>query len=557
VTSLFLRDEATGTSWQIWPATEPVPPGRVHEGGTYLFELQDPNAPVADLLIDDTPLVALRSLTSDTARWRWSPGFYAGAVEAELRRPGRRAQRFAILTDPDHRKLTRDGFNAMVREILEDSLALFALSGFRTRIAAGSRRPPPLARLEFLRSRMDELESVVDGIVRNPRRRLTAQQTVETYHRAARATGPEVLRSFRSGRILRQTGRQSHLPRALKGMLPQHIRFRRCITSLDLPEHRQMKSCLRRWAQWLETTADALEKVRRSKEDDTETGLKRSTEIWASRCRGMARRISQLAGARVFADSREVPPRLILSPLFRNDPLYRRFYDLWRDISLGLAAIFGDFLNMPLSRTFELYELWCFLRLVRAGAEIFGLQGFDTGGLFVRNAADGVTLATGAETVTFGTGWTFFFKRQYNEFWSSEDGHGSVSCGMIPDIVLTWEPQGRDGACRLIILDAKYRIEKGLNAALASIHAYRDALVRKTESDTTEPVVSAAWLLSPHAPKTSSHYRATSMPGRLFHPDYRTDFRFGAFTLRPGMSAAQIAATLQEIISVPTTVSAP
>lgn len=34
--------------------------------------------------------------------------------------------------------------------------------------------------------------------------------------------------------------------------------------------------------------------------------------------------------------------------------------------------------------------------------------------------------------------------------------------------------------------------------------------------------------------------------------DYRANFRCGAFTLRPGMSAAQIAATLKEIIAVPT-----
>jgi hypothetical protein len=59
----------------------------------------------------------------------------------------------------------------------------------------------------------------------------------------------------------------------------------------------------------------------------------------------------------------------MLSAVFRNDPLYRAFYRLWQDIKLGIAAVFGNFLNLPLAPTFELYELWCFLRLVRAAAE--------------------------------------------------------------------------------------------------------------------------------------------------------------------------------------------
>ena len=37
----------------------------------------------ADLVINDTPLEALRAQI-DAARWRWSPGFHAGLVEAEL-----------------------------------------------------------------------------------------------------------------------------------------------------------------------------------------------------------------------------------------------------------------------------------------------------------------------------------------------------------------------------------------------------------------------------------------------------------------------------------------
>ena len=39
------------------------------------------------------------------------------------------------------------------------------------------------------------------------------------------------------------------------------------------------------------------------------------------------------------------------------------------------------------------------------------------------------------------------------------------------------------------------------------------------------------------------------MPGRLFHPEYRRDFRFGAVTLRPGMGAGELREVLRAIIA--------
>jgi hypothetical protein len=115
----------------------------------------------------------------------------------------------------------------------------------------------------------------------------------------------------------------------------------------------------------------------------------------------------------------------MLSAVFRNDPLYRAFYRLWQDIKLGIAAVFGNFLNLPLAPTFELYELWCFLRLVRAAAEEFGPAGVDIRDLFITDAAGGVTLAAGAVTVSVGADWKLFFQKQYRQFWIEPDRRGS------------------------------------------------------------------------------------------------------------------------------------
>jgi hypothetical protein len=545
--ALLIRSEATGAAWQVWPDAEPATPGAVQETGSYLFELNDAaDAGAADLLIDDQPLEALRASATAAARWRWQPGFHAGTVEAELRLPGNNPRRFEVVTDPDLRKLTREDFDSMVREILDDTFALFSLSSFRKSVAKGAgTRPPAIARLEFLRSRIDELETVVAAITRSPRRMLAAEEMVLPWHRATRATGPEILKSFRSGRILAEQGKPSRLPAALQGFLPERIRVRQRRSTLDLPEHRQMGACLRAWSAWLGAVADVL--GRGAGGVDTET--RRELSGWALRCRRLARRVGRMAIAEPFAEAADAPPRLMLSSLLRNDPAYRRFYRLWQDMNLGIAAVFGDFLNMPLSRTFELYELWCFLRLVRAAVEEFGPAGVVLDDLFISDAAGGLTFAAGAVTVPVGAGWKLCFQKQYREFWIEPDRRGSFSRIMTPDVVAMRGPGDPLDAVRLIILDAKYRIDEGLNAALNSIHTYRDALVREAQAGTVEGIVTAAYLLTPFVPLVGAGYQATPLPGRLFHPEYRSSFRFGAVTLRPGMTPAELVAALRIIIA--------
>jgi hypothetical protein len=522
-----------------------VPPGAVREGASYLFELRDSDAALdADLLIDDLPAEALRSRQPSVARWRWQPGFHAGMVEAVLRLPGAGPRRFEITTDPDLRKLTRDDFDAMVRELLEDTFALFSLSAFRKGIARQpGNRPPPLARLEFLRSRANEIVETVTAIGRAPRHFLRAEEVTVPAHRASRATGPEIIKSFRSGAIRHETVSPSRLPAALGGRLPAQITLRQRWNSVDIPEHRQMKACLKAWAAWLGSVADVL--ARTDAADDAE--ITSTAAAWAVRTKQVGRRLAGAAASPFLADVGEAMPQLHMSALFRRHPAYQRFYRLWQDMNLGLAALFGDFLNMPLARTFKLYELWCFLRLLRAAAEEYGPAGVDLSSLFTGGAAGGVTLAAGAVTVPIGAGNVLCFQRQYREYWIEPDGQGSFSRTMVPDVVLAGTGLGSP-VQRVIVLDAKYRINDGLNEALNSIHTYRDALVREAGGD-TEGIVTAAYLLTPHVPVLAADFKTTPVPGRLFHPQYREKFRFGAVTLRPGMSLIELRDCLKTIVA--------
>jgi hypothetical protein len=547
VTALFIQAEGGGPAWQVWPVPDAVPPGAVREGESYLFELRDSDdALAADLLIDDAPVEALRSREPRNARWRWQPGFHAGMVEAVLRVPGIGTRRFEVTTDPDLRKLTREDFDAMVREVLEETFALFSLSSFRKGIARQPcNRPPPLARLEFLRSRADAIVATVEAIARAPRHYLRGEDITVPAHRATRATGPEIIKSLRSGVVRTETVKPSRLPAVLKGSLPAYITLRRRRNSVDIPEHRQIRACLRAWAAWLGGVADVLSKAGATDDPNRVT----TAGGWAVRTRRIARRLNDVSQIGFMSEVSEGAAQPRMSSLFRNDPLYQRFYRLWQDMNLGLAALFGDFLQMPLARTFELYELWCFLRLLRAAVEEYGASGVDLGGLFLSDAGGGVTIAAGAISVPIGGDRVLCFQRHYREYWVEDSREGSFSRTMVPDVVLAGMDLGGPER-RVIVLDAKYRINDSLNDALSSIHTYRDALVQEVASGRTEGIVTAAYLLTPHVPTgLHSDFKATPIPGRLFHPEYRQKFRLGAVTLRPGMSVQQVRTCLRSIVS--------
>ncbi|WP_442593311.1 DUF2357 domain-containing protein [Parapusillimonas sp. JC17] len=545
MTALYILRENGGSAWQVWPVQDEIPAGEVREAVSYLFELRDCDGALdADLSIDDIPVEALRSRQPRVARWRWTPGFHAGVSEAVLRIPGTGIRRFEITTDPDLRKLTRADFDTMVREVLEDTFALFSLSAFRKGIARQpGNRPPPLARLEFLRSRADEIMQTVSAINRSPRHFLRATEVTVPLHRAVRATGPEIIKSFRTGRVRTEMSTPSRLPTALGGRLPAQITLRQRQNSVDIPEHRQIKGCLRAWAAWLSGVAELLAKA--DKGDDPE--VRTTTGGWAQRARRIARAFNDATNTGFMAEVSDSPATLQMSSLFRNDPVYHRFYRLWQDMNLGLAALFGDFLQMPLARTYELYELWCFLRLLRAAVQEYNPAEAELGNLFIANAAGGVTIAAGSVIVPVGTDKLLCFQRQYREYWVEPEGEGSFSRTMVPDIVFAEKKTGSTTR-RVIVLDAKYRINDGLNEALNSIHTYRDALVQEVQNGQMEGIVTAAYLLTPHVPVLGAEFQKTVMPGRLFHPKYRKQFRFGALTLRPGMSADDLQAGLRTIV---------
>jgi len=540
MTELRVRKrESSGEWWRIWPDTCDIPSGIIEENEEYEFELVDVDAPdETTLSIDGTPLEALRSPDDRTARWAWSPGFYSGLVRIDIGFATGKRARAEIEIDPQVAKLARDRYNRMIEDILEDTTALFSIGPYRAGIGQGfHHKLPPIARLEYIQSRLPRIVELVNKIDESPVRVLKSREQEVSHHEARKVTGRELVKSLRTGTVLEETREPGSLPESFDGIYPATIRKQSVETGLDIQEHREIKAALVTWKDWLLAVSDRLEAA----VDDSELGRRRSR--WAARCRRMSDRLNQLLELSLFESVADISDTPTISSIYRRKPHYREFFNLYQEIEQGLSRITGDALEVPISRTYDLYELWCFLRIARALAEDTRVDDPDVSDLFKETGPGELVLATNSVTLEYGDDFILAYQKSFGEYWREDDRVGSISRLMRPDIAII----GDDDPQEMLILDAKYRVDAGLNEALSSVHTYRDAIVREKEDGSIVRLVSGSFLLSPHDAEPVPDWRTASLPDRLFDDSYRNEFSIGAAPLRPGMSLEEIRDSIKKL----------
>lgn len=360
--------------YRVWPVMDEMPEGWVAENREYVFDLENTDEyQTIQLEVDDIALEALRSPEEGVARWRWSPGFFAGRVAFTIiARHGRQA--FELIVDPARHKLTREHFDLMIEQILEDTFQLFSLSSYKTGIGMGDgAHLPPLARIEFLSSRIEELSICIQKIIENPVKHLSENLEEKPINRARQITGVQLAKAYSKGRFVKSEYLKSRIPARLDGYLPLRIESSQKSVNVDIAEHRAIRSSLIFWSRWLMLVADKFRGVAR---DDESRSMK-----WAIRCEALSRRLSTLLSAHFFDEISDSYEPVTATSIFTYIPEYHRFLKLHRQMSLGIASVTGDFLNIPIARTYDLYELWCFLRMVRVLADVSGLSDLDISGL--------------------------------------------------------------------------------------------------------------------------------------------------------------------------------
>ena len=419
------------------------------------------------LLVDDEPLE-----TTGLGEWTWKPGFYAGEVRAELLNPdGKVIGYWRLDVSPDPKKLGRNLFARMVDEILDhDPTLVIGSEPARRRLGALGENDDPLVALERLRRRENKLMRALAAIHREPRSVLRAKREWIPLHRVRRAD----LRTLRAAS--REPGVLAALPGTRELDLKPGSRNQPFLDvptaehSRDSPANRAtlfMLRALRRRA--VSIIAQLEERARReSQSDETRSGIGGKLPRWNQVLERMCRSFGRAERKSPFREVRH--PEITAAGLnaVAAHPVYAQFWRVgWEALRRGVYQLDAQD-ELPLSPTWEIYERWCFVELVRRLREWLPAPEWNE----LRGRADG-----DRRSIRFrrsdGASVSIFLQKTA----AREGKHlRSVSCQCVPDLVLRRE--GGEAGTGFVILDAKYRTgdQAVLRGMRESAHVYQDAL---------------------------------------------------------------------------------
>jgi predicted component of viral defense system (DUF524 family) len=249
----------------------------------------------------------------------------------------------------------------------------------------------------------------------------------------------------------------------------------------------------------------------------------------------MLKRVSGWLRQTWLAELDPASGQISATPALLKHPVYGslwRFYLRWRR-----AVTLRDSADRPLGldRTYQLYEYWCFLTVVRAVAIALGHDPDTAVGAAIGRS--GATLRLALEpgktlVLPFEPeGVTITYQRAFRY---RPEGRGvtSISHMQIPDITIEW-------AGGLLLFDPKYRVgHDGVLGGLGDMHRYRDALVAP---DGHRAVV-AGFLLCPAEPAEVSDRR-------YLNPEYQDRWSFGMLRLAPGAGEDEVIRVLRKYLS--------
>lgn len=378
-------------------------------------------------------------------------------------------------------------YEALVQDVSEVKRAL-ALEYFRSTHKLGgvdrSRSGEPLEWITLLRRQIDQLASALQQVNRAPHRTLHYQRQLTPLHQIRGAT-PSVIRS-----IARHEGVGEFVDVPEVGMVHSRLPVSRPSGTLDTFEHRWLRSRLRFvHSRLLALMAEQNSRIERARSRSGTAALRLEAEcdelasIMAVAEQLLALPVLEAATTDVAASYSSLQLQTAVG--------YGESYRILTALGAALGVAEED-QQYSLADVNELYEIWCFLKVVLVAAEATGAEVDLTDALttarsglrfnLVKGAKSSVTLRWGGDTV----------RLVYNEEFRMPTGVQK------PDIVLRVR-QG-DKPETVVVLDAKYRLDASKEYvqqfrspgapvdAVNALHRYRDA-IRPVSNGVRTPIV--------------------------------------------------------------------
>jgi Domain of unknown function (DUF2357)/PD-(D/E)XK nuclease superfamily len=496
-----------------------IPRGLLAETRNYEIKINLDGKRLPDeyvLTLNDIPVD--RVFRQGSTLFSFGMGFYAGDLRIGISRGDHVLRVVDVEVDPDVAKLTRDEYAALIADIAQATLSLYRLSAVTVPAPAtlhGGRSD--LVALELVRTNFDAFERAASRIAMQPVRALRSTTFRTNIMRARRIDDRAIGSAIRSGlsraASIAETVAAPRLVGALGGRWIPAITETRREESVDVYENRALLGFIR----WLDgVLSDVARRLSAAAVSDI---VLNARKFYAARISRWRTKLAILLRSGAFLDL-SPDPTLHATSIFRTHPDYAAAFSAMSRIRSGIGTAGPAIPPLPLDKTYELYEQWCYIRFLEAVVERFPasrprvadiLKGCESPNSL------GVMLASGAATeITLSSDVTLTYRRRITSK-PSADGARTLLLEVIPDLTISRiTPDGR--CLGLVILDPKYRANASLLDALRDMHVYRDAIV----DFNGVPLVKAAVALAP---------RPTGLPESI---EALPSDRPGIRSVRPG-----------------------
>lgn len=458
----------------LYPLCE-APEGFFVETGRYEFDVSISGAAPPD---QATLIVNGARIDQVTIRGRafypYEVGFHAGRLDITLLDGDRLIGAVEIEVEPERAKLTRDDYADMIADLARSTAALYRLGGLTMPSPTAASGPrSALVLLELVRACFDDFERASLRVLKHPNRRLSSGTKRTPVLRAKRADDRALLRAIRSQDSRRATPDEARsaprLVHALQGRWVSMLNERRAEDEFDVYENRAILGFL----VWLDRAiAGARQRLEATDELSASQLL-----VWLQRTRAWSRRLGILRRSPAF-HGLVADPVLRSTSVFRMQPVYARLFTLMARIRSGLGVGVDAVPALPLERTFALYEMWVYVRLLLAVSLRFPssrasvrklLQGIDA-----PHRLGSLLYAGTASTLQLTPDIALTYQRRFAPVPDAE-GCRTRLIEAYPDITLARIDEA--GRCTgLVLLDPKYRRGASLLDGLRDLHVYRDAI---------------------------------------------------------------------------------
>jgi len=384
---------------------------------------------------------------------------------------------------PDNRKMTAEQYDIMLREILDEAAVCFDHAGLTYQVSTKEReRDVSWAQWSYIDHGFQDLASFIRRFLSHPLKRLYENDTY--------------LKREQMKVVTNRTSQwiERHYAQDPSNVIPANVLTHVRIDTYDMYENRVIK-------RYLLELQSLLATYKHSSLDDVSMKAAKYSDFvryWLRQ--GIFQEINSFQGP------------IQVTTIFRKHPVYRLCYKWFDRLYQHDNERIGIEFPFPLKDTFALYEIWCFMQVVKLLRE--RNQICNTNGLY-KSTRDRffLSLAKHKEScVKLTNDCQLFYQRVFRY---DSKPYYSFTQQMEPDITI-------ENNNRILVFDPKYRVPTNLSTALGEIHKYKDGiLVKETET----PAVKNVFILTPSKGTEESRY---------FQEWYHKQYRMGAIEMAPG-----------------------